>query len=45
MNYGCQSMVKKIDTILIKRPESAYVSQENLETNWEAFKYFGCPGL
>lgn len=43
MNYGCQSMVKKIDTILIKRPESAYISQENLSVNWEAFKYFGCP--
>lgn len=43
MNYGCQSMVKKIDTILIKRPENAYVSQENLAANWEAFKYFGCP--
>lgn len=43
MNYGCQSMVKKIDTILIKRPESAYISQENLSANWEAFKYFGCP--
>ena len=27
MNYGCQSMVKKIDSILIKRPVDAYVSQ------------------
>ena len=43
MNYGCQSMVKKIDTILIKRPEAAFVSQENLNENWEKFKYFGCP--
>ena len=33
MNYGCQSMVKKIDSILIKRPGDAYVSQENLEAN------------
>ena len=31
MNYGCQSMVKKIDTIMIKRPENAFVSQENLD--------------
>lgn len=43
MNYGCQSMVTKIDTILMKRPEAAFVSQENLEKNWEAFRYFGCP--
>ena len=33
MNYGCQSMVKKIDSILIKRPVDANVSQENLEAN------------
>lgn len=33
MNYGCQSMVKKIDSILIKRSVDAYVSQENLEAN------------
>ena len=33
MNYGCQSMVKKIDSILIKLPVDAYVSQENLEAN------------
>ena len=43
MNYGCQSMVKKIDTILIKKPEFAFISQENLDKNWEAFKYIGCP--
>lgn len=43
MNYGCQSMVKKIDTILMKRPEAAFVSQEHLNENWERFCYYGCP--
>lgn len=43
MNYGCQSMVGKIDAILIKKPEAAFVSQENLNRTWEEFKYFGCP--
>lgn len=43
MNYGCQSMVQKIDAILLKRPQAAYVSQENLNDNWKAFQYFGCP--
>ena len=43
MNYGCQSMTGKIDTILIKRPEQAFISQEHLKENWEKFKYFGCP--
>jgi len=43
MNYGCQSMTGKIQSILIKRPEQAFISQENLNETWEAFNYFGCP--
>lgn len=43
MNYGCQSMIGRIDTVLLKRPEDAFISQENLEKTWEDFKYFGCP--
>lgn len=43
MKYGCQSMVGKIDSILIKKPEQAFISQENLNQTWEEFKYFGCP--
>ena len=43
MKYGCQSMVGKIESILIKKPEQAFISQENLNETWEEFKYFGCP--
>ena len=43
MNYGCQTMVGKIESILIKRPTEAFISQENLNNTWEEFKYFGCP--
>ena len=43
MNYGCQSMVGKIESILLKKPEQAFISQENLEKTWEEFCYFGCP--
>lgn len=43
MNYGCQSMVGKVDSILIKHPKQAFIGQENLDKTWEAFKYFGCP--
>lgn len=43
MNYGCQSMVGKVDSILIKRPQQAFISQENLNQTWEEFRYFGCP--
>ena len=43
MKYGCQSMVGKIESILIKHPKQAFISQKNLDQTWEAFKYFGCP--
>ena len=43
MKYGCQSMVGKIQSILLKRPEQAFISQENLNKTWEEFNYFGCP--
>ncbi|WP_324822640.1 dimethylarginine dimethylaminohydrolase family protein [Sinanaerobacter sp. ZZT-01] len=43
MKYGCQSMVGKIESILLKHPANAFISQENLDRTWEEFKYFGCP--
>ena len=43
MNFGCQSMTGKIESILLKKPEQAFISQEHLEKTWEEFKYFGCP--
>lgn len=43
MKYGCQSMVGKIESILIKKPEQAFISQEHLNETWKEFKYFGCP--
>lgn len=41
--YGCQSMVNKIQSVLIKRPSKAFISQENLNNSYEKFRYFGCP--
>ena len=43
MKYGCQSMIGKIESILLKKPEQAFISQENLNNTWEEYKYFGCP--
>lgn len=43
MRYGCHSMVGKIDTVLLKKPEDAFVSQENLDAQWKAFAYYGAP--
>ena len=31
MNYGCQSMVGKLDRVIIKHPEQAFISQENID--------------
>ena len=38
MNFGCQSMTGKIESILLKKPEQAFISQEHLEKTWEEFK-------
>ena len=43
MNYGCQSMTGKIESILLKRPQQAFISQDNLEKTWETYNFFGCP--
>lgn len=43
MKYGCQSMIGKLDAVMIKRPQEAFISQENLNKSWEPFKYVACP--
>ncbi|HCX63480.1 MAG TPA: amidinotransferase [Clostridiales bacterium] len=43
MEYGCQSMVGKIKSVLLKRPSEAFVRQDHLNSNYEKFCYFGCP--
>lgn len=41
--YGCQSMTGKIERIIIKRPQDAFVSQAHLDALWKAFNYTDCP--
>jgi arginine deiminase len=43
MEYGCQSMVNKVESILIKHPKDAFISQEHLNQKWKDYKYIGCP--
>ena len=43
MKYGCQSMYKKIERILIKNPEEAFISQDNLNVYWKEFNYVSEP--
>ena len=43
MNYGCQSMVGKLDRVIIKHPEHAFISQENIDNKWQEFNYVSAP--
>lgn len=43
MNYGCQSMTGKIETIIIKHPNSAFIDQSNVDNKWEEFNYVSRP--
>lgn len=43
MKYGCQSMYKKIERVLIKHPKDAFISQENLAANWGNYNYISEP--
>ena len=43
MMYGCQSMVAKIESVIIKRPQEAFISPENLSKLWRTFNYTACP--
>jgi N-dimethylarginine dimethylaminohydrolase len=41
--YGCQSMTNKIRTILIKKPDDAFISQEHIDLEWERYNYVQAP--
>lgn len=43
MKYGCQSMIGKIESVLLKHPRDAFISQEHLNENYKQFNYIGCP--
>lgn len=43
MRFGCQSMVGKIERVLVKHPADAFVNSEKLRAEWEGLNYAGCP--
>lgn len=43
MEYGCQSEVGTIKRLLLKHPSEAFISDENIETQWEDLNYLGSP--
>jgi N-dimethylarginine dimethylaminohydrolase len=43
MKYGCSSEVGEIKTLLLKHPREAFISQENIDEQWEGLNYQECP--
>lgn len=43
MKYGSQSMVGKMGSVLVKPPQNAFISQENLKENFEKYNYIDEP--
>jgi N-dimethylarginine dimethylaminohydrolase len=43
MRFGCQSMIGKIERVLVKHPRDAYRNDETLSAQWAGLNYSGCP--
>ena len=43
--YGCQSMVRRLKKVLVKRPEEAFESQERIDAQWKSLDYLARPDI
>jgi len=43
MEFGCKSEVGLIKLLLLKHPKEAFISQRNVQSQWEELGYNGCP--
>nr|WP_238933508.1 arginine deiminase family protein [Brevibacillus choshinensis] len=43
MKYGCQSMYGAIESIMVKHPKDAFISQDHLNRHWREYNYVTCP--
>ena len=43
MKFGSQSEVRRIESILLKHPKDAFISQENIDAQWKMLNYSGRP--
>ncbi|MDE2726703.1 MAG: amidinotransferase, partial [Gemmatimonadota bacterium] len=41
--YGCQSMIRPLKRVLVKRPEEAFESQERIDGQWQSLDYLARP--
>jgi len=43
MEFGCQSEIGTIKRLLLKHPSEAFISDENIDTQWMDLNYLGSP--
>ena len=43
MRFGCQSMVGRIESVLVQHPRDAFINPENLSAQWEGLNFLACP--
>ncbi|MHA2293313.1 MAG: dimethylarginine dimethylaminohydrolase family protein [Candidatus Hodarchaeales archaeon] len=43
--FGCQSMIRKLEGVVIKHLNTAFISQKHLNKSWKAFNYISCPSF
>lgn len=43
MKFGSQSEVGRIKRLLLKHPRDAFLSQENIQTQWKELNYSAPP--
>ena len=43
MKFGCQSEVDQIKSLLLKHPKDAFVSLDNIQSQWFIPDFFPCP--
>lgn len=43
MRFGCQSMVARIESVLVQHPRDAFINPENLSAQWEGLNFLACP--
>src|ERR1044071_5623829 len=43
VSFGCQSMVGRIERVLVKHARDAFISPETLRAEWEGLNYSACP--
>ena len=44
-SYGCQSMVAPLRRVIVKRPQEAFVNNQQIENQWKKLNYLSAPNF